>query len=483
MQFRTPHFARRRCVRREMEPRSLKFFAAACAGVMKSDSPRTLVSRVSTDSRQAQPGDLFIALRGERFDGHEFVEDVAKKNVVGVVVERGRTKPAWSLETRCAVIEVDDARQALGKIAGAYRKDFSPAMICVGGSNGKTTTKELVAAVLRQKLDVIWSEASFNNDIGVPMTLLKLDMQTQAAVLEAGTNHPGELAPLVRMIQPRYGVITSIGREHLEFFGDLAGVAEEEGALAELLPNDGKLFLNGDSEWTDKIASRTGARVVRVGLSEKNDWRARNIHMDRNGVEFHVDAPDENFSGDYRIKLFGRHQVNNALFAVAIGAEMKLSREQIQRGLLECNPAKMRMQLLEVAGVSVLDDAYNANADSMLAALETLRDFEGRRIAVLGDMAELGAHAKAAHEEVGRHVAESGADHFFAVGKWANVMAKGAREAGLADVDEFIDVDEAANAVKNFARAGDIILIKASRSTRLERVGDALRNRTSGERT
>ena len=461
-----------------MEARSLKFVASACAGVLKSDSPRTLVLRVSTDSRQAQPGDLFVALRGERFDGHDFVGEVAEKNVAGVVVESGK---APSTLANCAVIEVDDTRRALGKVAAAYRKDFSLPIVAVGGSNGKTTTKELIAAVLRQKLKTVWSEASFNNDIGVPMTLLKLEMQTQAAVLEAGTNHPGELAPLVTMIQPRYGVITSIGREHLEFFGDLAGVAEEEGALAELLPDDGKLFLNGDSEWTEKIAARSHARVVRVGLSENNDWRARNVHMDRNGIEFHVDAPDEKFSGDYRIKLFGRHQVTNALFAVAVGAELKLSREEIQHGLLECNPSKMRMQLLEVAGVSVLDDAYNANADSMLAALETLRDFEGRRIAVLGDMAELGAHAKAAHEEVGRHVAESGADHFFAVGKWAGVMAAAARSAGLGEVDEFADVEEAANAVKNFVRPGDIVLVKASRTMRLERVADALRNKTISE--
>ena len=211
------------------------------------------------------------------------------------------------------VLVVDDARAALGRLAAAYRREFDLPVIAVGGSNGKTTAKELIASVLRQKLATLWSEASFNNDIGVPLTLLRLEKSHQAAVLEAGTNHPGELAPLVKMIQPKYGVITNIGREHLEFFGDVAGVAQEEGWLAELLPADGKLFVNGDNEWTEQIVRRTRATVVRVGLGEKNDWRAKGIRLDKNGVTFRVEAPKAEFSGEYRINLLGRHQVTNAL--------------------------------------------------------------------------------------------------------------------------------------------------------------------------
>jgi UDP-N-acetylmuramoyl-tripeptide--D-alanyl-D-alanine ligase len=209
----------------------------------------------------------------------------------------------------CAVLTVDDTRAALGRLAAAYRRLFNLPVIAVGGSNGKTTVKELIASVLRQKLATLWSEASFNNDIGVPMTLLRLDKSHQAAVLEAGTNHPGELAPLVKMIQPKYGVLTNIGREHLEFFGDLAGVAEEEGSLAELLPAEGRLFINGDSEWTELITRRTRATVVRVGLGEKNDWRGRGLRLDKNGVTFRVETPKAEYSGEYRVNLLGRHQV------------------------------------------------------------------------------------------------------------------------------------------------------------------------------
>ncbi len=457
-----------------MVSRSLKFVASACAGEQFGGSPEVPITRVCSDSRQAQPGDLFFALPGERFDGHEFVAEVAKKGVAAVVVQNTRV-PAESLG--CAVIAVDNTRLALGRLAAHYRADFDLPVIAVGGSNGKTTTKELLAAVLRQKLNTLWSEASFNNDIGVPLTLLKLEPGHQAAVLEVGTNHPGELAPLVRMIQPKLGVITSIGREHLEFFGDLAGVTAEEGWLAELLPPGGKLFLNGDNEWADILARRSLAIVVRVGFGAGNDWRAQDVRLDAQGTTFQVRSTKPEFEGEYRVNLLGRHQAGNALFALAMGAELGLSPAEVRRGLTECKPAKMRLQPWDWNGVWVLDDAYNANADSMLAALETLREISsaGRRVAVLGDMAELGAHSPAAHAEVGRRAAQSGIDQLFAVGKMAGVMADAAREAGLRAVDEFADAPAAAEAVKNFLKPGDVVLLKASRSSRLERLSEALR--------
>ena len=373
---------------------------------------------------------------------------------------------------------MDDVRLALGKLAAIYRKDFALPVVCVGGSNGKTTVKELIASVLRQKLATLWSEASFNNDLGVPLTLLRLEKSHQAAVLEAGTNHPGELAPLVKMIQPKFGVITNIGREHLEFFGDVAGVAREEGRLAELLPADGKLFLNGDNEWTEKIAARTKAQVVRVGLGEKNDWRAEKVRLDKSSVTFRVRAPKEEFCGEYRINLLGRHQVTNALFAIAVSEELGLGRAEIQRGLAECEPPKMRLQFWEVNGVRVLDDTYNANADSTITALETLCNLplQGRRVAVLGDMNELGAHSEAAHAEAGKRAAELGVGQLFAVGKMAPVMAKAARDAGLNRVIEFADVEAAMKAVKQFLKTGDVVLLKASRLSRLERIAETLKS-------
>jgi UDP-N-acetylmuramoyl-tripeptide--D-alanyl-D-alanine ligase len=462
-----------------MEARSVEFLVQACSGELRQGDPKAVIRGVCTDSRLVEPGDVFFALAGENFDAHRFVPDVLTR-AAAVVVSRDRVPP--KISGSCAVIAVADTRKALGMLAGRYRRDFSLPVVAVGGSNGKTTTKELIASVLRQKLATLWSEASFNNDVGVPLTLLRLQETHRAAVLEAGTNHPGELEPLLRMIAPTYGIITSIGREHLEFFGDIAGVAREEAWVGELLPASGKLFIQADEEWVRYVLSRTQASVIRVGGAGQGDWRVLQLRPDKQGVTFGVEGPVTALNGEYRVNLLGRHQAVNALMAVALGAELGLDQAEIRLGLAECKPARMRLQLWEVNGVRVLDDAYNANADSMLAALRTLQDIpcKGRRLAVLGDMAELGSYSEAAHEEVGRRAAELGVGQLFAVGKMAPVMARGARDAGLGRVLEFADVEAAAVAVKQFVREGDVLLLKASRATRLERIADSLRAPPSG---
>jgi UDP-N-acetylmuramoyl-tripeptide--D-alanyl-D-alanine ligase len=461
-----------------MEPHDLNFVATACQGELLSGSAAASCRRACTDSRQVQPGDVFFALRGERFDAHAFLPDVVAKGAVAAVVERSRVPTGLP---GCAIIAVDDTRAALGRLAGACRREFQPPVIAVGGSNGKTTTKELIASVLRQKRVTLASEASFNNDIGVPLTLLRLERAHEAAVVEVGTNHPGELAPLVRLARPDYGVITCIGREHLEFFGDLEGVVREEGWLAELLPAEGRLFVSGDDPWTPRLVERTRATTVRVGLGPANDWQALNLRPDRQGTVFQVVAPRPEHAGEYRLPLPGRHQVVNALLALAVGAELGLNRAELERGLAACAAPARRLQLWEANGVRVLDDAYNANADSMLAALQTLQDLPcpGRRVAVLGDMAELGAQAEAAHEEVGRRVAELGIGQLVAVGKMAPVLARAARAAGLNRVLEFADVDSAAAALKSLLKTGDTVLLKASRAARLERIGELLKRERS----
>ncbi len=456
-----------------MDPRPLGFIARACGGELLRGSPETCIARVCTDSRLLRPGDLFAAIAGERFDGHDFLAGAGQK-AAAVLVERRRATDA---PAATAAIVVENTRHALGALAAEYRRQLSLPMVVVGGSNGKTTTKDLIASVLRQKLATVSSEASFNNEIGVPLTLLRLGQADEVAVLEAGTNHPGELPPLLRMIRPQYGVITSIGREHLEFFGDLAGVAREEGWVGELLPETGVLFLNGDTQWTEAIVSRVRARVVRLGLQEGNDWRLVNPRLEKTGTTFELKSPWSGFSGEYRLRLLGRHQALNALFAIALGAELGLSREQVQHGLASCSPAKWRMEFSELNGVRLLDDSYNANADSMVAALETLQALpcKGRRVAILGDMAELGSYSQPAHQEIGRRAAELGVGQLFAVGKWAAEIARGARAGGLTRVLEFNDVLSAANAVKQFVRSGDLVLLKASRATRIERIGELLR--------
>lgn len=457
-----------------MEPRTLQYIAQIMEGDWMKDSSDRCVARLRTDSRQVEAGDLFLALGGEHYDGHAFLAEAAARGAAAVVAERRKLPPGFNA---CPAILVDNTRRALGRLAAAYRSGFDLSVVAVGGSNGKTTTKELIASVLRQKMATVWSEASFNNDVGVPLTLLRVERSHQAAVLEAGTNHPGELTPLLQMMSPRFGVVTNIGREHLEFFHDLVGVVREEGSMGECLPADGVLFLNGDDPWSEILARRTRARVVLVGLDRGSDYVASGVRVDENGAAFTVQCRHPGLSGEYRIKLLGRHQITNALLALAVGAEMGLQRAEIQAGLLACAPAKMRLQMSNPGGIRVLDDSYNANADSMLAALQTLRELPcaGRRVAVLGDMAEQGDCARAAHFEVGWRAASSRLDQLFAVGRQSCAIAAAARSRGFNSIVEIDEVDRAAMAVKEFARPGDVVLVKASRSMRLERITEKLR--------
>jgi len=455
-----------------MEARSLQQLARDCAGTMRGGDAGGVAQRVCTDSRTVKEGDLFVALKGDSFDGHDYLADAAGRGAVGAVVDSSVADQPLPLPS----ILVKDTRSALGQLAGAYRRSFEPCVIAVGGSNGKTSTKDLICAVLSQRFATLGSEASFNNDIGVPLTLLRLEREHQAAVFEVGTNHPGELEPLVRIVEPQIGVITSIGREHLEFFGDMAGVCEEEGMLAELLPADGTLYFGADNEWGKEILCRTQATVVRVGFSDGCDWRASDLRLSLKGVSFRVEAPVDGYSARYQVRLLGRHHAVNAMFAIAIGAQLGLTRDEIQQGLERATAPPRRMELRSFGAVRVLDDCYNANADSVGAALRALAELpcKGNRVAVLGDMAELGEHAESAHAEAGRLAAELNLGQLLVIGEMGPVTAAAARQAGLHRVLEFGKMEALSDALQKLVRPGDLVLLKASRRMRLERVAEAL---------
>ena len=450
-----------------MSPTPLELLAGDCRGELRGDARGVLVRRVCTDSRAVRPGDLFVCLRGPNFDGHQFAADAVRRGAVAVVAD----EELWGVgDGQRAVLRVGEAREALGRLAWAHRRRHSIPVVAVAGSNGKTTTKELAAAVLRRRFHTVASAASFNNDVGLPLTLLELDATHEAAVVEVGTNHPGELAALLRMAGPTHGVLTRLGREHLEFFGSFDGVVEEEGALAEHLPADGTLFLVGDSAGAERVRQRARSRVVRVGWSPENDWVCLAASVSDEGTGFEVRAPVPGRSGEYALRLLGRHQVENAMLVLALGSELGLPRDELAAGLCACLPAAHRLQLATAGTVRILDDSYNANADSMRAALVTLRDLDcvGRRIAVLGDMGELGEHTASAHEETGRHAAAAGVDCLYAVGQWAPVLAAGARGAGLGTVRECADAAEAGEALLDELQPGDLVLVKASRRMRLD---------------
>ena len=457
---------------------SLQTVAKACSGRLLGGPDRLTVERVCTDSRAVRKGDLFVALQGEQFDGHDFLAKAVELGAVALVAEE---RAAAKFPKGVPIVVVADGRRALADLAREHRSQFSIPVIAVCGSNGKTSTKELIASVLREAGPVLASEASFNNDIGVPLTLLRLAPEHRFAVVEAGTNHPGELAPLLDLIRPKLGVLTSIGREHLEFFHDLEGVAEEEGTIAEALPKDGCLIVNAQTPGLGSILVRSKAPVVTVGVDGRFDFAAGNVAVSEGGTRFRVCCRRPELDGDYSVQLLGRHHVANSLLALAVGAELGLNREEIARGLAACAPAKMRLQWDNVGGAKVLNDAYNANADSMIAALRTLADLPaaGRRIAVLGNMGELGDQTAEAHTEVGRQAAGSRLDWLVAVGSNAGLTVGAAKQAGFRKrTDSVADVDTAVALLAGELKTGDVVLLKASRSAKLERVLEGLRARS-----
>jgi len=462
-----------------MEPTPLQSIAEASGGSLH---PRgaggVVVSGICTDSRRLQAGELFLALRGERFDGHDFLGEPGLKAAAAVVVDANRVA---DVPQGIPAIGVTDTRAALGSIAAAHRSRFSMPVFCVAGSNGKTTTKELLASLLETSLSTLRSQASFNNDIGVPLSLLGLNSDHRAAVLEAGTNHPGELAPLIRMIAPRYGLIPQIGREHLEHFRNLDGVLEEESALGEGLPAEGVLFLNGDCEAARPLAHRTRARVIRTGFGTDNDWQARIVESDWHSTRFVIESPRAEWSGAFEIAVPGRHMVSNAILALAAAAELGIRPDAAREALARFSGAKQRLQWSEQRGIRWLDDTYNANADSTLASLQTLADLpcSGRRVAVLGDMAELGEHTPEAHQEVGAAAQRLGIDLLVCIGRSAEHTARGA--SGLGRILAFPDIEHAVPALRPILRAGDCVLAKASRSSRLERLFEALKTEPKTE--
>ena len=460
-----------------MEPRRLDYIAEASGGRLRNADPRNLATGVSTDSRLVKKGDLFIALAGDRFDAHQFITEKLGETAGACMVELARLEAPLG----CPQIVVKDTRAALGCLAKNYRRSFHPMVIGVTGSNGKTSTKRFLNGVLSQRLNVCASPASFNNDVGVPLSLLQLNKSTQAAVFEVGTNHPGEIQHLTEMIQPRFGVITSIGRSHLEFFGSVEAVAEEKGFLAEALPEEGVLFVNGDIPLLNRILARTRSRVVKVGFEEGNDWQVKDWKLGAKGMEFWMRAAALKGSRKFRLAVLGRHQLVNAGLALAVGAELGLTVEELEIGIAQCDGERMRLEWGEFGGVTLIDDSYNANEDSTMAALHTLRDFpsRGARYCVLGDMGELGAFSAAAHSKIGSEAARCQVDYVISVGKWSEKIRQAAKEGGAQSAEAYTNWEAVGKALKNNLRSGDTVLVKASRSAGLDRLVEFLKQALS----
>ena len=448
-----------------MNPLPLETIAAFAGGTLTRGHGR-VAHAVSTDSRRIEPGAIFVALRGENFDGHRYVLLASKGGAVAAMVERGFRLTDDIAEL--PLIEVDDTLIGYQRLAAAYRRSLPLRVVGITGSNGKTSTKDFVAAVLSRGFRVQKTEGNFNNHIGVPRMLLHTGDQDEIAVLEMGMNHAGEIAPLVQMAAPEVGIITNIGTAHLEFLGSSAAIAREKGDLVAMIPADGLVILGADDEFTPAIAGRCAAPVQLVGFS-RGAIRAENVTEELSGSRFDVVTEDGTRKAA-SLPVPGRHMVLNSLFAFATGLHFGITLAESAAALRDVSLTSSRLQRRDVGGLAFLDDTYNANPESMIAALETLARIpvRGRRIAVLGRMGELGPEAPAGHRRVGDAAARVGLDYLVCVGAEARWIAEGAKARGLTNVAAVEDTLEAARCVREFARADDLTLVKGSRSAAME---------------
>lgn len=449
---------------------------------------RRKIRRLCSDSREAGSGDLFVAFKGDHFDGHKFVEQALHKGAIGALIESGSeaasSLKSWSGATTPFVLGVPDALLAYQQLATYHRSRFHIPVVAVTGSNGKTTTKEMVARVLEERWKVLVTEGNFNNRIGVPHTLLRLTDRHEAAVIEMGVDHKGQTTRLADITRPTIGLITNIGPDHLEFFGTMEVSAEAKGELLDFLEPDHAAVLNADDPYFGYLASRARCRVVSFGLSPTALVRATDVRSDAKGVTFRLSLPGRVRPTPVTLPAHGFHNLSNALAAATVGYLCDLSGAKIAQGLLHFRPAAMRSQVERLSGITVINDCYNANPASMKAAVDLLAELGvgTHAVAVLGDMLELGAHSPAFHVEVGAHVAARGIASLVTCGAFGRAIAEGARKAGMAHerIMECPDAQEAARRVLSIAQPGYVVLVKGSRGMKMEQVVDALRERVSG---
>jgi UDP-N-acetylmuramoyl-tripeptide--D-alanyl-D-alanine ligase len=434
---------------------------------------------ISTDSRSIRPGELFVPLAGPHYDGHDYIMPAFESGALCALVQKDRTA---DIPGAGCLVEVANTLDALQAIASYIRnKHRATPVIGITGTNGKTTTKEMTASILGLKGPVLKNDGNLNNEIGLPLTLVRLETIHWAAVLEMGMSGPDEIARLAEIAGPDVGVITNIGAAHLETLGSVEAVAKAKAELIDALPYGGRAVLNNDDPMLAGLIARLGDRAVTFGRLAGGAFMAESISDGENGVSFNLNTPDGKVP--VAIPIHGYHNVMNALAASAAAWTLGMTPEEMRSGLAKFKTVGMRMELLRIDGITVINDAYNANPASMAAALNTLSSFrDSRRMAVLGDMLELGDMARESHYNVGRLAGAQRLSLLVLIGEHAPDAARGAVDAGMDEKDIILAAgpEEAAKALGSRLSSGDCLLVKGSRGMRMERIIDELKTAGRG---
>jgi UDP-N-acetylmuramoyl-tripeptide--D-alanyl-D-alanine ligase len=432
---------------------------------------QTRARGVSIDSRTIKNENLFVAIPGERFDGHQFVWEATNKGASLVIISKEKTNQVKKKELKgIPVVLVEDTKKALRDIAFWHRNKFEIPVVAVTGTNGKTTTKDMIAEVLSSEFRVLKSIKSYNNLIGVPLTLFELNSDTEVLVLELGMSSPGEIRILTKTAQPNLGVITNIGPAHLESMQSLEKIAQAKFELLDNMPSPHTSVLNADDEFLAKRIKNSREKTISFAIKNEADFQASELTIDDEGyIGFKV-----NGKLNINLELLGEHNVYNALAAFAVGALLGVDELKIKESLERYTPSELRMELNQVGNIKIINDSYNANPVSMANALKTLRQMkdEGRKIAVLGDMLELGEKTLDYHFELGKSVAESGIDLLLTVGKHSPAISQGAKQHGMNPerIFAFDNNERVSSYLLENLKAGDLVLIKGSRKMKLEEV-------------
>ncbi len=452
---------------------TVKDILVSTKGRLLSEKEREddILTGVSTDTRRLKGGELFVAIKGDRFDGHNFLLDAVSKGAGGVLTQEGCITNVNFKIPDISFISVPDSIRALGNIANFHRKRFNIPLIGITGSNGKTTTKDMLGAILSKKFSVLKNFGTENNHIGVPLTLMRLKGEHKIAVLEMGTNRLGEIRRLSEVARPTMAVITNIGPSHLQYLKDTKTVLKAKCEILEYLDKDAKVVLNADDELLNSL--KTKLKVVKFGLDKGYDFYADKMNLEPDGINFRL-------NGKHKINMgvVGRHNVYNALGAIAAGLDFGVSIDEIKEALSEFKMPNMRMEVRRIGDIKIINDSYNSNPLSMKKAIESLGDIttKGRKVLVAGDMLELGNLASRFHHLLGRQAAESGIDLIVAVGRLAEHIAKGAQEAGMNEkkIKLYSLTKEACEAVANLIKKGDTVLVKGSRAMKMEQIVEGL---------
>src|SRR5437762_233693 len=435
-----------------------------------------IAQRYSIDSRTIQPGDLFFAVKGERLDGHDFVEQALSKGAIAAVIRKDQV---GRYSARSQLFRVDDTLVALQTLATAVRRLWGKPLIGVTGSTGKTTTKEAIAHVLSSRFRMLKSEGNFNNHFGLPLTLLRLEPEHDAAVIEMGMSHAGEIAALAKIAQPEIGVVTNVAPVHLEFFNSLADIARAKYELIESLPSGGTAVLNADDEYVSQFGRDFHGKVVLYGFRSPADVRAENVkHHGAEGSTF--DVVVGSCREQASLPLVGAHNIYNALAAVAVGIERGLTLSEALGVLATLAPADKRGEVVKLGNITIINDCYNSNPKALDAMVDALAAMPAkRRIVVAGEMLELGAAGEEMHRSSGRHMAERKIDVLVGVRGLAQSMVDSARESGMRA--EFLATpQEAGEWLARETREGDVVLLKASRGVKLEQALEYWKSHRAG---